>query len=193
MLDVFLGGIAAWFTIPAVVGTLYFVLQLVLMEAGGDMDGDLDFDADFDGDIGHDGGHEFKVLSLQTISAFFMGGGWMGLAAYRLLDQSPTISSLIALGSGVVVGWIFMTLLRIMLKFQASGNIGLDAAVGLEGEVYIEVPEQDQGSGRVTLIIKEHQRRFDAVQEGQVAIPSSTRVRVVRANTASNTVCVERA
>ncbi|VAX37018.1 hypothetical protein MNBD_PLANCTO03-1326, partial [hydrothermal vent metagenome] len=66
MLDIFLGGIAAWFTIPAVVGTLYFVLQLVLMEAGGDMDGD--FDTDIDTSIGHDGGHEFKVLSLQTVS-----------------------------------------------------------------------------------------------------------------------------
>ncbi len=187
MMDLFLDGIAAWFTVPAVVGTLYFVLQLVLMEAGGDMD--ADFDADIDTSIGH----EFKVLSLQTISAFFMGGGWMGLAAYRLLDQSPTVSSLIAIGSGFGVGWLLVTLLRMMLKFQASGNIDLGAAVGLEGEVYIEVPVHDKGSGRVTLIIREHQRRFDAVQDGEVVIPSSTRVRVIRADAASNTLLVERA
>ncbi|VAX39062.1 hypothetical protein MNBD_PLANCTO03-1806, partial [hydrothermal vent metagenome] len=60
-------------------------------------------------------------------------------------------------------------------------------------EVYIEVPAHDKGSGRVTLIIKEHQRRFDAVQEGEVAIPSSMRVPVMRADTASNTLLVERA
>lgn len=194
MLETFLGGIAAWFTIPAVVGTLYFLIQMFFQGLGGDMDVDLDTDIDFDTDVGHHGaGHDFKVLSLQTLSAFFMGGGWMGLAAYRLLDLGPTMASLIAVGSGVAVGWLLLTLLRAVLRLQNSGNIELGEAVGLTGEVYIEVPEAGRGSGRVKLIIAEHQREYSAVQEGEVAIPTGTPVRIVRANSASNTLSVERA
>lgn len=190
MMETFLGGIAAWFTVPAVFGTLYFVIQLVFQGIGAD----TDLDADFDPDIPHDTpGHELKVLSLQTLSAFFMGGGWMGLAAYRLLDLSPLVSSLIAVGAGLGVGWLLVTLLRIMLGLQNSGNIELAETVGLSGEVYVSVPEVGKGSGRIKLIIREHQREYNAVQEGQVAIPTGTRIRVARANEGSNTLTVERA
>jgi hypothetical protein len=192
MLDLFLGGIAAWFTIPAVIGTLYFLIQMLFQGIGGDADFDLD--ADFDTDVAHDGaGHDFRVLSLQTLSAFFMGGGWMGLAALRLLDLSPTMSALVAVGSGIAVGWLLITLLRTMLGLQNSGNIDLDDTVGLSGEVYVEVPETGKGSGRVKLIVNEHQREYHAVQEGQVAIPTGTPVRIVKVNRGSNTLSVQRA
>lgn len=188
MLDTFLGDLAGWFTIPAVIGTLYFLIQMFFQGIGGDLDVDLDTD------IGHDGaGHDFKVLSLQTLSAFFMGGGWMGLAAYRLLELSPAPAALVAVGSGVAVGWLLLTLLRAMLKLQNSGNITLDEAVGLTGQVYVHIPEVGRGSGRVTVIIENHQREYNAVQEGEVAIPTGTAVRIVRANEASNTLSVERA
>lgn len=191
MIDLFLGGAAAWFTIPAVVGTLYFLFQLVLMQAGGDLG--LDGDADFDTSTAHDAGHEFKVISLQSISAFCMGGGWMGLASYRLLDLSVTVSAIIALASGVAVAWMLVAMLRAMLGFQSSGNIAIASAAGLEGEVYIEVPGSGRGTGRVKLIIEGRQREYDAAQEGEAPIPTGTRVRVARIEEGSHALVVERA
>lgn len=192
MLDTFLGGTAAWFTIPAVIGTLYFVIQMVFQGVA-DTDLDLDIDADFDPDIPHDTpGHELKVISLQTLSAFFMGAGWMGLAAYRLLDLSAGVSAMIALVSGIGVGWMLVALLRAMLRLQNSGNIELSDTVGLGGEVYVEIPPSGKGSGRVKLIVKEHLREYHAVQGGQVAIPTGTRVRIAGSNAGSNSLTVER-
>jgi hypothetical protein len=193
MMDLFLGGIAAWFTIPAVVGTLYFMLQFLMQGIGGDLDLDVDADGGFDTTgIGHEVGHDFKVLSLQTLSAFFMGGGWMGWAAYRLLELSPFMSSIVAVVAGVSVGWMLVALMRAVLRLQGSGNIGLGDAVGLEGEVYIEVPADGAGAGRVKLVVQQRLREFDAVQGGGEPITTGTRVRVARANTGSNTLLVER-
>ena len=197
MLDTFLGGVAAWFTVPAVAGTLYFLIQMLFQGIGADADMDMDVDFDVSGDINtdvshHTAGHDLKVLSLQTLSAFFMGGGWMGLAAYRLLDLSPSVSALIAVGAGVAVGWMLVTLLRATLRLQNSGNIDFADTVGLTGEVYIEIPSTGKGVGRVKMVIQERLREYNAVQTGEVAIPTGTRVRVTAANQGSHTLSVER-
>ncbi|HZW09184.1 MAG TPA: hypothetical protein VFF69_04705 [Phycisphaerales bacterium] len=189
MVQDLLGGYAAWFTVPAVVGTLYFLVQLFLMNAGGDLD--LDFDAD--GLHGHDATGEIRVLSMQTISAFLMGGGWTGLAAYRLLDMDFGPSSLISVAGGAAAGWLMISMSKLVLKLQSSGNIELTDAAGLVGEVYVQVPGCGRGKGRVKLVVRDRLREFDAVQEGDVPLPSGTRVRVEQADVAANTLRVDRA
>lgn len=194
MMQQFLGDSAVWFTVPAVAGTLYFVIQMLFQGLGGDADFDMDVSADLGTDVSHHtAGHDFKVLSLQTLSAFFMGGGWMGLAAYRLLDLSPLLSSLIAVGAGLGVGWMLVALLRATLKLQNSGNIELSDAVGLVGVVYVSIPEAGAGGGRVKLVIQNRSREYNAVQTGDEPIPTGTRVRVASTNPGSNRLIVERA
>lgn len=186
MLDTFLGGLAAWFTVPAVMGTLYFLIQLFMMQAAGD----LDFDVDTDGVHGHDGGGEVRLISLQSISAFFMGAGWMGLAAYRMLDLSFGVSSLFAILGGAVSGWIIVTTSKLVLKLQSSGNIELADTTGLAGSVCVQVPGAGQGQGRVKLVVQNRLREYDAVQDGEEPLPSGTRVTVFEVDAAANTLRV---
>ena len=74
MTELFFGPIAVWFTVPALVGTLFFSLRTALMFVGGveggvDADFDVDIDLDVDMDVDADHSTEaFKVLSIQTIS-----------------------------------------------------------------------------------------------------------------------------
>jgi len=81
ILDLMFTNHAAWFGVPAVVGSVFFVLRTALMMIGGDL-GHGDFDADAGGaDLHHgDPGDAFKLLSIQSIAAFCMGFGWGGLA-----------------------------------------------------------------------------------------------------------------
>jgi hypothetical protein len=175
------------FSVPAILGSAYFLLNLLMGELGGDADGDVDL-----GDGGGDSpAAEFRVLSLQTISAFAMGSGWMGLASLRVMDTSFTVSTLIAIGSGLVVAWVLLSLLRALWTLQSSGNIPLDAALGKTGTVYIAVPPKGEGSGRVTIVVNKRRREYSAVQHGGVAIESKTRVGIVGVDHASNTVSVE--
>ena len=72
MIDIFFGGSALWFGIPAVIGTLFFMLRLLLMFVGGDADADVDIDFDADIDTG-DSDQAFSILSVQSITAFIDG------------------------------------------------------------------------------------------------------------------------
>ncbi len=187
MMDALFGAPAPWFTAPALLGTGFLVIQLVMGEIGGD------FDTDLDGDGGHldDPGGEAKWLSLQTLAAFLVGFGWMGLAALRLLDLGFTGSAAVGVGGGFGVAWLLVTLLRTLMRVQSDGNVTLDDAVGLEGDVHVMVPPRGGGSGRVALVINQSRHEFNAVQHGEAPIGSHTRVRVTHADAASGTVTVE--
>lgn len=193
MLDMLMSGHAAWFGVPAVAGTLIFLLKLVLMFTGGDtLDLDTDVDTPPDGVLdGHDSTGAFKALSLQSVAAFAMGFGWGGLAVYHGLDGGMLLSVLGAIGGGALMVWTLAMLLRGVLNLQSDGTANLRGAVGTEGDVYVTVPEAGAGRGQVRLVVSGRQWIVNAVSEGE-PLPTSSRVRVVRVN-GDNSVAVERA
>lgn len=192
MMDLLFGTSALWFTIPALVGTGFLLLQIMLGELGADGDSALELDADFDADLASDDpAGEFKVLSLQSISAFALGFGWVGLAAHRALDLGFTGSVMIGVLAGVIVAWCFVMLSRSILRLQSSGNVTLRDVEGELGDVYITVPPAGEGNGRVKIAMHNSHYEYNAVQNGTDPIPSHTRVRITRGNVSTNTVTVE--
>lgn len=192
MLDTLFADSAAWFALPALLGTGYLVISLVLDQLGGGLVDDAGLDGALDGagsDIGH--GADFSVLSLQSISAFLCGGGWMGVAALKFTDLGFTASALVAIASGVAVGWGFTKLMRALLKLQRSGNISIANTKGLSGTVYIEVPPANQGRGRVQVVVQGRRREFDATQRSDTPIPRNTSVRVIDVRVEGNAIEVE--
>ncbi|MFI4893032.1 MAG: hypothetical protein ACIAQ0_06290 [Phycisphaerales bacterium JB058] len=193
MLDNLFENGGVWFTIPAIIGTVYFLFQIFLGGLGGDLDLGIDADLDFDSGLGGGDapGVEVGVLSLQTLSAFFMASGWSGFAALRLLGMDMTGAVLVAVVAGVAFSWMLVWLMRKMLLLQNSGNVRIGQTVGLAGDVYIQVPPAGQGTGRVKLVLGTRQREFNAVQSGTEPIATSTRIRVVQADPTTNTLTVE--
>ena len=197
MLDVLFGQHAGWFTAPALVGTIFFLLRL-LMPGGGDHDA-IGADAG-GGDIGdladahagdHGGGHgggahhdapsALKLVSVQAVCAFLMGFGWTALGAYRGTGLGPGVSALVGLAGGAAMMWLLGALLRSAMRLEGSGNISIQAAKGREGEVYVTVPAAGSGRGQVRVVIGDRQRIFNAVSAAGELRPS-TRVKVVRVN-----------
>jgi len=189
-METLFGGHASWFVFPALVGTGYLLLQMVLGQFGGD--GGLDLDMDVDVDVDSNTG-EVAVISLQTVSAFLLGFGWMGFAAYRFLEIGFTGSAVIGLASGFGVAWLMVTLLKMLMRIQTDANVSITQAVGLTGSVYARVPPKGEGRGEVVLVIGSGEHRFRAIQERTEPIDRHARVRVVRANVEDNTVVVEQA
>ncbi len=185
MLDWFFADGAVWFAVPALFGTGLFVIQLLMGELGGDFDIDVDLDTSGAGD--------FRALSIQTIAAFCLGSGWMGLAAFRLLDLGMVGSVAVAVVSGVGVAWLMAWITRQIFKLQRSGNISIAQAAGLTGDVAVTVPPADAGRGSVSVVIDGNRREYSAVQAGDEPIPPRTRVTIVSTDAQQNTLMVERA
>ncbi len=182
MSELFFSGDAVWFSVPALAGSLLFVLKAIALMIGGDSDFDVDVD---------DSGHAFQILSVQSIAAFAMGFGWAGLAALKGSEWSLPVAFVTAVVAGAIMIWILGMMLRGMHSLRASGNISIQRAQGCEGTVYVGVPANGGGKGQVRVIIGDHQRLYRAVTEG-AEIPRNSRVKVVQVN-GDNTVTVIKA
>jgi membrane-bound ClpP family serine protease len=182
------GGYLPWFTVPALIGTALFVVRVILMLAGTSHD----FHADVTGgDIpdGHDfdSTNAFHILSIQTVASFLMGYGWTGFASFRTFEGNFAVAIPFALLGGVAFVWMLAILLKAANDLQASGNIKISEAIGLEGSVDVKVPKRGSGTGRVRLVISNRLREYNAVTEGD-DIVRGTRVRVTKAEGSTLTV-----
>ena len=201
MTELFFGPIAVWFTVPALVGTLFFSLRTALMFVGGaeggadaDFDIDVDVDVDVDVDMDADADHSteaFKVLSVQSIAAFMMGFGWGGLGGLRGAGWSVVMSTAAGLAAGVGMVWLLGKLLQAVYRLQSSGNVPIASTIDLEGSVYTAIAGHNEGRGQIRLIVGDRERFYRAVTEGET-LPSRERVRVVGVND-DNSVTVARA
>ena len=180
MIETFFAGPAPWFTAPALLATGLLLVQLAMGEFGGDLDADLP-----------EPGADAQWLSVQTVSAFFVGFGWIGLAALRLFDLSFGTAALVGVVAGLGVSWMMVQATRSLLRLQSDANVNLADAVGLQGSVAVMIPPAGGGSGRVTLVINGAQHELPASQTGTEAIHTHAAVRVTRADDASGAVTVE--
>lgn len=165
---------ALWFSIPALVGSMVFLLRLGLMFLGG---GSADFDLEIE--EGGDSSSAFELLSFQTLFAFLMGFGWSGLAAYLGMQWSVALSTLTGIGGGLFLVWLLALMFNAVFSLQSSGNLRLEDAIGLEAEVYAPIPAHRQGRGQVLLVLHNRQRVCNAVSQS-ASIAKGERVQILR-------------
>jgi len=196
MYDLFFGQNAAWYTVPAFIGTGFFTLRMVMLLLGsGHHIGGLDVHGDVHGDLhgdtdSGDSTHSFQFLSIQSIAAFIMGFGWAGFAGLKGTHWSPMMVNLVAIAGGAGMVYLLAMLLRGMSELQTSGTISLNSAIGQEGDVYVTVPG-DGRRGQVRLTVQGRQRIYDAVTQGE-ELPTGARIRAMKAN-GDNTLTIVRA
>jgi hypothetical protein len=187
-------GQAAWFAVPAVLGTSVFVLRLLLVLLGGhgsDMDHGALADVHADHPGHSDSGDALRLLTLEGGSAFFMGLGWGGLGALKGTDWGLGWSIVTGLACGTGLLLVQAVMMRAVHKLQASGNVSIRDTLGLEGVVYVAIPPAGKGRGLVTLVVGGKQRQFNAISAAD-EIPSQVRVTVQKIND-DNTVTVKKA
>lgn len=138
------------------------------------------------GAAGHDAVHadqsdvaSFRLFSFQSILAFLVVFGWTGIAmaANRTIPAFVTVTVSLLAGTAALflTAWMFYGL----LKLQNSGNVRLTNAVGLEGEVYIPIPANGVGQGKVNLLLQGRWLECDAVTPGLAPIKTRQAVKVV--------------
>lgn len=176
----------------AVPATLVLVVQTILMLVGlggeGDADGPEGIDLDGDGepdltvedaDDGSEGaGGGLKLITVRGVVAFLAVTGWGGLWLLRL-GLAGWLAVLVAVQMGVWAMLLLALALRALLRLQADGTLRPEKSLGLSGSVYLTIPAARSGQGKVTVLVQEQLREFDAVTDGDQPLPTGGRVRVV--------------
>lgn len=204
------------FACCAIPATVILIIQTLLLMFGfgahaadnGEIDHDFDHDFDHgadhgfshdsshdidsaDHDINHDGAHHasgVRLISLRGFVAFFAVGGWLGVA---LLESgvSPVLSVIIAFAGGSLALLFVGFVLKLLYDMQESGNIDPRNAVAKTGSVYIRIPANRTGTGKINITVQGAYKEMDAVTDCDEDIQSGKMVQVVSI-TADNTLVV---
>jgi len=183
---VWLEGIAAMETVylwAAVIAGTVLLAQTVLNLAGlTHMSADIDIHPDgldlhsTDSVDGHSG---FWLAGMLTVKAILGGITVFGLTGLATIQKmSLPLSALLAVSAGgatmYAVGW----LINWMHGLNSDGTVDIRNAVGMTGSVYLTIPAQHAGVGKITLSIQGRQMEYEARTSGE-KLPTGTIVEVV--------------
>lgn len=157
-----------------------------------DTDMDLGVDADIDGDVCPSGDTDsithvhgnfaaLRLFTMQGIVAFLAVFGWVSIAAV-----SGGIPSIGAIALGLVAGFFAMygvaKLIQISGRLAENGTIDFRNAIGETAAVYIPIPPEGKGEGKVTLTLQGRFMECSAVSNERELLKTGTVVRVTDLN-----------
>jgi hypothetical protein len=134
-------------------------------------------DADFSGHGDHDTG--IGLLTVRTVTAFFVGFGWTGAI---MLNRGHSMPAAILAGAGVGAAFLLTTgfLIRNLLRLQSGGgNVDYNNAVGLVGTVYTTVPAAEAGGGQIELMIQGRLMMAEAYTKAEWNLKPNSKAKVV--------------
>ena len=158
----------------AIVGSLIFVVQMVLTLIGMDSS---DIDVDFDGDGTRDLGGGLSLFSIKNFVNFLVGFGWAGVCL-RSAVQSHILLGLLAVLVGVAFVLMFFLIKRQTRKLEHNGAFQIQDCVGKTVDVYLRIPASRGGQGKVQVSLNGSVQELDAMTDGD-AIASGQKVSVI--------------
>ena len=169
----------------SIAASIIFLIQMTLTllglgdtDAGGDI-GDLDAGGadlgDGNGDTMDTGG-AIQLFTIRNLVNFLLGVGWGGVCLSGLMGNRFMLA-LAAILCGCIMVAAFIIMYRQLMKLEGNGSYRIEESVGQVCEVYIRIPANRSGSGKVQISFHGSVQELPAQTEGE-AIPSGTKVRV---------------
>lgn len=158
----------------AIVGSLIFVVQTVLALLGLDhADMSVDVDAPDTLDLG--GG--LSLFSIRNLVNFNLGFGWAGVSFYDTIGNKFLLL-LVSIVVGILFVYLFFLIYKQTKKFEANGAFQIKDCEGKIANVYLRIPANKSGRGKVQISINGSVHELDAMTSGE-AIPTGKSVKVV--------------
>lgn len=155
--------------------SLIFVIQTVMTFLGlGDHDADFDLDTS---DGSFDADPSMNLLTFRNLVNFCLGFGWTAVLMHEKI-QSNALLIIVSVIVGIILVTVVMWIFKWLSGMQQTGNIDVHkSAVGCEGKVYLTIPGERKGEGKVQITINNAVREYDAVTDGET-IPTGKAIKV---------------
>ncbi len=155
--------------------SLIFVIQTIMTFLGlGDHDADFDMDTS---DGSFDADPSMNLLTFRNLVNFCLGFGWTAVLMHEKI-QSNALLIIVSVIVGILLVTVVMWIFKWLSGMQQTGNIDVHkSAVGCEGKVYLTIPGERKGEGKVQITINNAVREYDAVTDGET-IPTGKAIKV---------------
>mgnify|MGYP001765943566 CR=1 FL=1 len=165
------------FWVIAIPATVIFLVLLAMTIFGGDVS-DSDVTTDVDSTLADGDSIPFQFLSLKNIVAFFTVFGWSGIGFINA-GMAPWLVVFLAAICGLLMMLAMAALFYFMSKLAENGTLKMKSAVGKLGEVYLVIPGNRGGMGKVQLNVQGSLRTLDAMTDDAAAIPTNSIIEVL--------------
>ena len=168
----------------AIASSLIFIIETVLTFIGADVE--MDMDTDFDiADGGFEGDPSMNLYTFRNLVNFLLGMSWTAILLNEQM-KSKALLMLIAFAVGAAIVFAVMMMFKGLSKMQQSGNINVfESAVGCSGKVYLTVPGERKGQGKVQININNSVREYDAMTDSEDDLKTGTSIKVTEVLDAS--------
>ena len=155
-----------------------------------DIDTELDADIDTDGGDGIFGSGEveadadptgldsLRFFTVRGIIAFFVVFGWTGFMLDGM-NVSLYVTIPVAILSGLAMMYLLALLMKWVMKLRNNGNTDNRNALGTSGKVYLTVPPNRSGEGKVNVLLQGSYVEREAVTDEDEAIPTGAEIVVI--------------
>jgi hypothetical protein len=174
------------FSVCAVLGGTLLLCQVVLSLLGlghhheiGESGHDFDHVHHGDHDVEHDAQSSWfvGVLTFRTVVAAVLFFGLAGRAAAAGdLEPGPTLAVALAAGASALFGVAWM--MQALYRLKDEGTVRIERAVGRSGTVYLTIPANKAGAGKVLLNVQNRTVEYQAVTAHQ-SLPTGSPVVVL--------------
>jgi hypothetical protein len=144
-------------------------------------------DVHAEGHDAHDAHHEAhdsyvvwfaSMLTFRTLVAAVTFFGLVGLAAASQWPERDGLNLAVAVAAGVGALLLVGSLMRALNSLKADGTVRIDRAVGSSGTVYLTVPGQKAGVGKVQVNVQNRTMEYQAVTPN-AELPTGAKIVVV--------------
>jgi hypothetical protein len=137
-----------------------------------------DADADFDVDSLDGASDGMGLFSIRSMASFLTFFGLVGMWGHSR-GWSDEMSALVGVGCGAAMMLVVAWIMSLQSKLHSEGNIDPANAVGKTATVYLRIPAEHQGRGKITVSIQDRTHEYQAITKGP-ELPTGCEVRVAR-------------
>lgn len=119
-----------------------------------------------------------NFFTLQGIITLFCVFGWAGIVTFTL-TKNAVISIIVGLALGLASMYGVAKVLQLSKKLAQNGTLNVKNLLGASGTVYLVIPADGVGKGKVSVTSGERLVEFDAVTDGEETLPDGTPIRVI--------------
>lgn len=163
--------VSATFYYIAVFSTLVFAIKtLIFAVTGGDSEVFADFNTEFETET------SFDFFSIQSILAFFMGFGWVGLAALKQWGFSIKLTFLAAIAFGLCLMFLSAYLMYLVKKLNKKIVTNYSECIGKIAKTYTAF--SSKGNGQIEININNKLSIENAINISDESFPAFQEVKI---------------